>query len=1570
LPRNSGSLFRLFSNALITQPRHAYWLALTIGLAAALSLNALALKRAAAARQMDNPVAVVTVPAASFELTPVAPDAIVSAFGTLLATQVAAATSLPLPTTLGGTTVEVNGRPAGLLFVSAGQINYIIPSNTEIGLANVVIRAGDGTVSRGTVQVGSAAPAVFTASSDGTGVPAALVRRFRNNQELPSVLAGQLDAQSKWIPRPIDLGPEGDIVFLELYLSGIRHAPDPNGDGNANESVHLVLGGVEIVPLYAGAQGSFVGLDQLDAEIPRSLLGRGKVSLSIIVTGVASSKLLEVEIAGAAGNAPPQVTGFNPPMALAGQPLTITGSGFDLTSSGNLVRIAGIEARVASVSSTQISISVPFGAQAGAISVRTPQGEGLSAGLLAVRTSISGFVENTSRQPLSGVVVKLSGTNITAVTGVEGSFILPDVPAGAALVEVDGGTVQTTPPFPKVTLKTAVTATRDNQFSRPIALQQATGVGVNVGADSFTQHHRAARAQAPALTADATIQTGNVILEVPGGAAAQFPDGSTSGTLTLTLVENSVTPVDLPPGQFSSAIAQISPFGVRLTPGGKLTFPNPDGIPAGTPATLFRLDQRAGSPTIGQFIAVGTATVSSDGQRIETAPNAITETSYYFVSAPRQTTTVVGRVVESSDGTPVRLAVARARGQEAFTDGNGSFILRNVAVSPGDQISVEASFTRANGRVDRVQRSGLAAVAGGITKVPTDMLLPSETSNRPPTLLTPLSLAVNEGETRNLSFIASDPDIGQTIQVTVSGANFATIIPGSNDVYTLRLAPKVNDAGTYTLTVTALDNQSASTIRTIALKVNRPPTANAQSLITNEDVPKAITLTGSDPDGDPISFIIVSNPSHGSLNGTLPNLTYTPAANYNGSDSFTFKVNDGVADSAPATISLAINPINDAPVLTVPGSQTVGKGSLLSFVVTATDVDGDALTFTATNLPGGATFTPSSSSAQFSWTPNATQLGNHTVTFTVSDNGTPVLSHIKTVTIVVNGQWTQTAGPEGGFILGLLVNGATVLAGTESGGIHRSTDSGQNWTPSNTGIVSVTTRAFAMIGPAIFAGTVFDGVYRSTDGGQNWTNAKTGLTNLNVQALAVSSTTLFAGTGGGGVFRSTDQGQSWTAVNTGLTNLGVQAIIVSGTTLFAGSGGGVFRSTDQGQSWTAVNTGLTNLSVQALIVSGTNIFAGTFGGGAYRSSDQGQNWTQVNTGLTAGVVYSFGLSGTTLFAGSGGGGIYRTTNDGATWTQVNTGFPHPNARAFAVNGSSVYVGAGGSGVFLSTNNGQSWTKINTGLRAVGVNTLIMSGTTLLAGTHAGGIFRSSNQGQSWEEVNTGLGSLEGQAFALNGTDILAGTQGGIFRSTDQGQNWTAINTGLTDGNVLALLVSGQNMFAGTASSGIFRSTNQGQSWSQVNTGLTNLEVRALTVIGGHIFAGTRSGGLFRSTDNGQSWTPMNTGLTNLDVRAFAVIGTTLYAGTGGGGVFRSTDEGQSWTPVNAGLTQLFIKVLAVNGGTLFAGTANNGVFSLPDQGQSWTANNVGLTDTNVLWLIASGSNLFAGTLGTGVFINQ
>jgi Big-like domain-containing protein len=105
--------------------------------------------------------------------------------------------------------------------------------------------------------------------------------------------------------------------------------------------------------------------------------------------------------------------------------------------------------------------------------------------------------------------------------------------------------------------------------------------------------------------------------------------------------------------------------------------------------------------------------------------------------------------------------------------------------------------------------------------------------------------------------------------------------------------------------------------------VNDGPTAVGQYVSTNEDVPLDIALSATDPEGMPLTFTVVGNPSHGALSGVLPNLTYTPAPNYFGPDSFTFKVNDGTEDSTLASVNLTVENVNDAPEATGDAYSTV-----------------------------------------------------------------------------------------------------------------------------------------------------------------------------------------------------------------------------------------------------------------------------------------------------------------------------------------------------------------------------------------------------------------------------------------------------------------------------------------------------------------------------------------------------------------------------------------------------------------------------------------------------------------------
>ncbi len=91
------------------------------------------------------------------------------------------------------------------------------------------------------------------------------------------------------------------------------------------------------------------------------------------------------------------------------------------------------------------------------------------------------------------------------------------------------------------------------------------------------------------------------------------------------------------------------------------------------------------------------------------------------------------------------------------------------------------------------------------------------------------------------------------------------------------------------------------------LKGNTLPSADDQTVHATTCSPVSITLTGSDGDGDPLTYHLVTGPAHGTLTGDPPNVTYTSADSHGGSDTFTFKVNDGQADSDPATVSITIH---------------------------------------------------------------------------------------------------------------------------------------------------------------------------------------------------------------------------------------------------------------------------------------------------------------------------------------------------------------------------------------------------------------------------------------------------------------------------------------------------------------------------------------------------------------------------------------------------------------------------------------------------------------------------------------
>jgi uncharacterized protein (TIGR03437 family) len=209
-----------------------------------------------------------------------APDSIVDAYGIGLATGTESASD-SLSTSLNGTTVTITdssgvSTPASLFYVSSSLVDFAAPASLALGAATVTVKAGDGTVRTGSVVVANVEPAVFTLNAAGLAA-ASILRITDSGQVYQNVYT--VDAGNNIVAAPIDVSK--DQVYLVLYATGIRRA--------AQSQVTITVGGMNLPAQYAGPQGSYTGLDQVNVLLPPSLAGRGDVPLILSAAGTESN---------------------------------------------------------------------------------------------------------------------------------------------------------------------------------------------------------------------------------------------------------------------------------------------------------------------------------------------------------------------------------------------------------------------------------------------------------------------------------------------------------------------------------------------------------------------------------------------------------------------------------------------------------------------------------------------------------------------------------------------------------------------------------------------------------------------------------------------------------------------------------------------------------------------------------------------------------------------------------------------------------------------------------------------------------------------------------------------------------------------------------------------------------------------------------------------------------------------------------------------------------------------------------------------------------------------------------
>jgi len=526
------------------------------------------------------------------------------------------------------------------------------------------------------------------------------------------------------------------------------------------------------------------------------------------------------------------------------------------------------------------------------------------------------------------------------------------------------------------------------------------------------------------------------------------------------------------------------------------------------------------------------------------------------------------------------------------------------------------------------------------------------------------------------------------------------------------------------------------------------------------------------------------------------------------------------------------------------------------------------------------------------------------------------------------------------IVFGLAESNGIIIAATTAG-LYRSTNSGASWELSASGLPSPSLSIRNVINQnnILFISTSNQGLYQSTDNGQSW--VITSLTETFIYTLNSFNDTLYAGSRFGRFYRSGDNGQTWSKDSIGTAQTHVRDFAFTDSTMFIGLQEAVYRSRDRGHNdFTRVfdsGIGGTSFELEALEMHNNNIYAGIYAGfkGVHRSTDDGLTWHNVSEDMLRffspdtvfqGIIslYSTGIS---LFAGTFGFGIRRTVNDGEDWELIC--LPNPSFKNIYTDQDKIL--AAGGFFYSYSNNFPNWNLHTAGLFG-SANSIIRVGSYLFISEDGSIVKRSSDDGKTWYPANSGLTSGTVQSFTSNGNILFGSAEGyGVFVSSDFGESWNAINTGLTNLNIKKLAYANGVLIA-FANNEVFRSTDNGLNWNQVSNGLpASFNIWSSAVKGNDFYVGTSSAGgitgIYWSEDGGLIWSDINPNNYNIQ-NTLISHGDTLFGG--GLDIYFTTNNGQTWTEVTGSIGS--VNSLAVANGYLYASLSLGGLSRIPLSG--------------------------------------
>jgi hypothetical protein len=500
-------------------------------------------------------------------------------------------------------------------------------------------------------------------------------------------------------------------------------------------------------------------------------------------------------------------------------------------------------------------------------------------------------------------------------------------------------------------------------------------------------------------------------------------------------------------------------------------------------------------------------------------------------------------------------------------------------------------------------------------------------------------------------------------------------------------------------------------------------------------------------------------------------------------------------------------------------------------------------------------------------------------------------------------QWNQTSyGAFGGRFTAVTSSGANIIVGTPYG-VWLSSDNGNSFQPSNTGLTNSTVLTLLSFGGKVFAGTS-QGVFISGDNGGTW--SQSGLQNGMISLLTLVNSTVIA-SDYMYTFTTTDLGTTWSQ---NATEIDENTFGVTGTTVFtANRAGTIFQSVDSGVTWSTLSS-IPGNYIYSLAANGNLVVAsGTTG--TYRSTDGGLTWGYINNMSFNQLTFFNG----TFYGQTSANSLVKST-DGLTWVDGGSTFP----LVQPAGGSTIYA-LTPNGISYSTDNAATFTHpLNGGLLSGPVNWIAKNGNTLLAATYPG-IKRSSDNGATWSDSNSGLTNPGVTGIILVGNTFVAATfGGGVFISSDDGVSWTASNNSLSNLYVASIGLAGNTILAGTMA-GVYISSDLGSTWS--SAGLVSDYVQGVSGNNTTLFAAIFAKNVMQSTDNGVTWStsPSSPSYPN----NITTVGNSTFVGTNSG-IFFTTDNGGTWTKMSSQFDQSIISALTNNGNDIFFATNNGDIY--------------------------------------------